>query len=234
MAKAKYKQNSSGKWETKVWDGTYNPDGSKHRKKVSSAKSSADLERKVNQLRNEVENGSYVQKTDITFLEYARLWLTTKKSVREKNTQKMYENIIETHLSFLEGIALCDIRNSHFQLAINNALDKPRTCEQIEITFKQVLKMAVADNYIGAAMYNKICEDINLPPYIKKEKRPLTPVEKDAITHANFTDRERAFVYIIYSCGLRRGEALALSKFDFKTVGGKILRLRYKNAYFPK
>ena len=233
MAKAKYKQNSSGKWETKVWDGTYNPDGSKHRKKVSSAKSSADLERKVNQLRNEVENGSYVQKTDITFLEYARLWLTTKKSVREKNTQKMYENIIETHLSFLEGIALCDIRNIHFQLAINNALDKPRTCEQIEITFKQVLKMAVADNYIGAAMYNKICEDINLPPYIKKEKRPLTPVEKDAITHANFTDRERAFVYIIYSCGLRRGEALALSKFDFKTVGGKYFVSVTKTLIFP-
>ena len=28
MAKAKYKQNSRGEWETKIWDGTYNADGS--------------------------------------------------------------------------------------------------------------------------------------------------------------------------------------------------------------
>ncbi len=145
-------------------------------------KSSADLERQVNQLKNDVENGQYVQGTDVTFLEYARSWLLTKKAAREMNTRKMYENIIETHLSFLEDVRLCDIRNSHFQLAINNALDKPRTCEQIEVTFKQIMKMAVADNYIGVGMYDKICADINLPKYVKKEKRPLTPEEKEAIS----------------------------------------------------
>ena len=149
MAKAKYTKNSRGEYETKIWDGTYNVDGSKHRKRLVSRKSSADLERQVNQLKSEVENGQYVQNTDVTFLEYARSWLKTKKAAREMNTRKMYENIIETHLSFLEGVRLSDIRNSHFQLAINNALDKPRTCQQIEITFKQIMKMAVADNYIG-------------------------------------------------------------------------------------
>ena len=233
MAKAKYKQNSRGEWETKIWDGTYNADGSKHRKRLISRKSSADLERQVNQLKNEVDNGQYVQSTDVTFLEYARSWLKTKKAAREINTQKMYENVIETHLSFLEGVRLSDIRNSHFQLAINNALDKPRTCQQIEVTFKQVLKMAVADNYIGAGMYDKICADINLPKYVKKEKRPLAPEEKAAIPLASFTEREKAFVYLIYSCGLRRGEALALSKFDFKSEGGKYSVSITKTLIFP-
>lgn len=215
MAKAKYKQNSRGEWETKIWDGTYNADGSKHRKRLVSKKSSADLEKQVNRLKNEVENGQYVQNTDIMFLDYAKHWLQMKKGVREMNTQKMYQNIIEKHLSFLSDVRLCDIRNSHFQTAINNALDKPRTCQQIEVTFKQIIKMAVTDNYIGAGMYNQICSDINLPKYIKKEKRPLTDTEKKAIGSAEFTAREKAFVYIIYSCGLRRGEALALSRFDF-------------------
>lgn len=139
-------------------------------------------------MKNDVENGQYVQGTDVTFLEYARSWLLTKKAAREMNTRKMYENIIETHLSFLEDVRLCDIRNSHFQLAINNALDKPRTCEQIEVTFKQIMKMAVADNYIGIGMYDKICADINLPKYVKKEKRPLMPEEKEAISKADFTN----------------------------------------------
>lgn len=221
MAKAKYKKNSRGEYEARIWDGTYNPDGSKHRKYLVSKKSSADLERKVNQLKQKVENGNYVQDSDALFLDYARQWLQTKKGVREKNTRAMYQNIIETHLSFLEGMRLSDIRNSHFQLAVNNALDKPRTCQQIYITFKQILKMAVTDNYIGSGMYEMICSDINMPKYIRKEKRALTKEEKAAILTAGFTDRERAFVLILYYCGLRRGEALALSRFDFSFADGK-------------
>ena len=233
MAKAKYTMNSRREWETKIWDGTCNADGSKHRKRLVSKKSSADLEKQVNRLKNEVENGQYVQSTDVMFLDYAREWLRVKKGVREMNTRKMYENIINTHLSFLEGVRLTDIRNSHFQLAINNALDKPRTCQQIEITFKQIMKMAVVDNYIGSGMYDKICDDINLPKYTRKEKRPLTPEEKTALAKADFTDREKAFVYIIYSCGLRRGEALALSKFDFKSDSGKYSVSITKTLIFP-
>ncbi len=215
MAKAKYSKNDRGVWETRMWDGTYNKDGTKHRKRLVSRKSSADLERQVTQLRNTLENGQYVRNTDTMFLDYARQWIETKKGTREKNTQVMYQNIVEKHLAFLEGVKLSDIRNSHFQMAINSALDKPRTCQQIAITFRQILKMAVADNCIGPGMYDLICADISLPKYVRVEKRTLTPIEKDAIRLANFTDRERAFVFLIYACGLRRGEALALSKFDF-------------------
>ena len=39
MAKAKYKRGKDGYFRTKVWDGTYNPDGSKHRKGLKSDKS---------------------------------------------------------------------------------------------------------------------------------------------------------------------------------------------------
>ena len=63
MAKAKYKKNARREFETKIWDGTYNPDGSKHRKRLVSKKSSADLERQVSQLKNSVENGQYVERT---------------------------------------------------------------------------------------------------------------------------------------------------------------------------
>jgi integrase len=42
----------------------------------------------------------------------------------------------------------------------------------------------------------------------------LTDYEKLAITKADFLPMERAFVYILYGCGLRRGEALALTRFD--------------------
>lgn len=193
MATAKYKKNYRGEYEARIWDGTFNPDGSKHRKRLVSKKSNADLERQVNQLKNEVDNGKFVQKSDIMFTDYAKQWLKIKKGVREKNTQAMYRNIIETHLSFLEGVKLSDIRNSHFQMAVNHALDKPRTCQQIAITFRQIIKMAVTDNYIEAGMYEMICADINLPKLVKKEKRALTEAEKKAVKKADFTEREKAF-----------------------------------------
>lgn len=234
MAKAKYKINSRGEYHTRIWDGTYNSDGSKHRVNLKSKKSSADLERKVNALKTQVENGKYVQDTNILFLDYARIWMQTKKGVREKNTRSMYNNIIETHLSFLEGIKLSDIKNSHFQLAINRALEKPRTCQQIYITFKQILKMAVSDNYIGSGMYEMICSDINMPKYIRKEKRALTKKEKESMILADFTEREKAFVFVIYYCGLRRGEALALSIFDFHGEKDKTTLSITKSLIFDK
>ena len=47
-------------YRTKIWDGTYNADGTKHRKNLSSDKSSADLERQVNALKNQVAQAAYV------------------------------------------------------------------------------------------------------------------------------------------------------------------------------
>lgn len=216
MAKAKYKRNNRGVFETKIWDGTYNSNGTKHRKIISTKKSSAELERLVNDFKHAVAHGENTISTEDDFVTYAKQWLELKKGVREKNTKIMYERIINKHLNFLENVKLCNIRNSHFQIAINNAYEHPRTCQQIYITFNQIIKQAATDGYITKAMQEKICSDISLPKYIKTEKRALTDIEKAAIQVADFTPREKAFVYLIYGCGLRRGEALALSPFDFK------------------
>ena len=220
MAKAKYTKNSRGEYATRIWDGTYNEDGSKHRVNLKSKKSSADLEKQVNALKESIKQGNYVQLSDELFGDYAKKWLTAKKSAREKNTQTMYANIIDTHLAELNSIKLSNIRNSHFQQVINNAIDKPRTCQQIYITFRQIIRMAVADNLIGAGMAESIVKDISLPKVKKTEKRPLNAIEKAALKKCLdedlFTDKEKAFVLLIYYTGMRRGEALALTAFDFK------------------
>lgn len=217
MPRAKYKKQKDGRYQTKVWDGSYTESGRKHYIAVYSTQSSADLERKKAEIENQVKEQSYVAACDDTFLEYAKLWLKTYKAVKQKNTQAMYKNIIDKHFKFLEGIKLQDITRSHFQLAINNVIDQPRTCQQIYITFKQVLKAAVADRKLSALALTNICAGIELPKYVPDEKRPLRPEEKKAIKTATFSPMEQAFIYIILGCGLRRGEVLALSKFKVNT-----------------
>lgn len=210
MAKAKYKQGKDGLYRTKAWDGTFNPDGTKHRINLYSSKSSRDLENKVNALKEEIRTGQSRLPNEYLFQDYARHWLLAKKSVREKNTQTMYDNIVEVHFSFLADVRLSDIRHSHFEQAIANAVDKPRTCQLIYITFRQIMRMAVSDHFITKDDFEQICDDIALPKYKRQEKRPLSDVEKSALkdcfSSGVFTSRERAFLTLIYYCGLRKGD----------------------------
>ena len=213
MAK-KYKKQKDGRYQTKVWDGTYTKDNLKHYITLYSDKSSGDLEKIVAEYKAMRDEGKVTVRSDILFLDYSREWLKTYKKVRERGTQIMYENIIEKHFSYLSSLKLTDLSRTHFQLLINNAAEYPRTCQQIKITFCQVLKCAVSDKLLPADAINHICKDIDMPKYVPAEKRGLTSLEKEAIKTADFTDREKAFVYIAYGCGLRRGEILALTVFD--------------------
>lgn len=211
MAKAKYKCNAAGYYETKVWDGTY-VNGVKHRIKIRSNKSSRDLERKVIEHNEKIFSGSFVKKSYISFLEYARQWKTIYKGHLAVATRNMYENIIEKHL-YIITCNISDVGRIHYMSVMT--LDKgDRTKQQISLTFKQIVKAAIKDKYLPASAYSDIFDDTIKVKYKAAEKRPLTENEKNAIAKADITGPDLIFLYIIYGCGLRRGEALALTRFD--------------------
>lgn len=214
MATQKYQKGKDGYYRTKVWDGTYNKDGTKHRINVKSAKSSRDLERQVEEIRRQVEERKITRTDDVLFVEYSRQWFKTYKCATELNTRSMYDNVIEKKLTLLSCVKLQEISRLHFQQVLNANIDKPRTCEQIALTFRQIIKSAIADRLLPDAAYKDICDGISLAKYKSPAKRPLTALEKKAIKEADFTDRERCFVYLIYGLGLRREEALALCRTD--------------------
>lgn len=214
MPKAKYKKRPDGRWGTKVWDGTYKEDGRKNMIPVYSTKSSSDLEEKVFEIKRQVKDHTYTRSSDVTVGTYAWIWFNTYKTVRERNTQAMYKNIINKHLKDIENIKLTDLKKSDIQLLITDHKDSYRLCEQIKITISQIVKAAIDDQLLTEKAHRELCERLEMPKKHKSEKRILTDQEKSAIKKADFTPRERAFVYIIYGCGLRRGEALALTKAD--------------------
>lgn len=222
MAKAKYTQQKDGRWQARVWDGTYNPDGTKHRVTLRSSKSSRDLELKVRELQNRVEAGEVVVDRDVEFLSYCQEWRAMYKGICAKNTQVMYDYVIRNHFRKLEGRKLREIRKSDFQYLINSAADTPRACEQVILTFRQVIKSAISDQLLPANAYLTVCEGITAPRYKAEEKRCLTQAEKEAVKTAAFSPMERTFVYILYGCGLRRGEALALTIYDIDFQASEI------------
>lgn len=214
MAKAKYKKGSDGYWKTNVWDGTYTATGRKKYVSIRSNKSSKDLEKKVNEHNQKIKERTLVKNTDQLFYEYALVWLNVYKSGRAHNTKAMYKNVIDAYFSSIKTVKLSDVSRLHYQYVINLAEGKKRTQQQIQLCFKQVIKSAIADKYLPAALLSDIFDNVDKVKYSAKEKRPLAPHEKKAVFDAELQLRDKAFLYTLYGCGLRRAEALALTRFD--------------------
>lgn len=237
----KYTKNKSGYFQTNVWDGTYNADGSKHYRKIRSRQSSKDLERKVEAFRKEVEQLGQTSFCNQSFYDYALYWLKVSKATKEKNTQQMYDGIIRRYFADLKDLPLESVRQSHIQQIINENVSHPRTCQQILLTFKQIIKMAVRDRYLPYRAVEYICSDISLPAYQKPLKRALNDTEKEALKRSDFCNKspkKHAFVSLLYYTGIRRGEALALTPFDFdwkkKTVSINKVVIFDKNNGTPE
>lgn len=228
MAKAKYTYNEKRKeWYTLVYDGTLTPTGAKHRKRITSKKSSADLEKKVIAFKAELEGKGYIETSTVTFGEYSHNWLDLYKKSKEINTQRMYKTCVNKYLAPLDNIRLVDIKHSHFQQIINTNMEYPKTCKNIKLTFTQIIKSAVRDRILPHTAIENITMDISMPKYVKPAKRALTELEIKCFKEAELDDMKRAFVDVLYYCGMRRGEALALTvdDFDFKAKTVSVSRV---------
>ena len=213
MAKAKYTRNRQGYFSTLVWDGSYDEYGRKHRVAIRSKVSSADLEKKVIAFKAQVEAGTVVRKSEMTFSEYAAEWLKTK-SVLSRNTVRQYTEILRYHINPVVGsVKISDFSKIHFQQVISANASHARTCQIIKRTVMQITESAVDDHLLNESVIRPL-KSVRLPQYHKQERRTLTDAEKAAVFTADFTPMQRCFVYLLRFCGLRRGEVLGLTAAD--------------------
>lgn len=208
--KCKYIQGKDGLWRTAVRTGQYDDNGKPISIRLSSSKSSADLERKVREVKHQIEHGYAYVSQSVTLKEYAPTWLETKKS-RSVSTYENYVYFVNHHLGSLEDMRLDYIRPSDIQRLINNNADHPRMCEMILLTLRQIFDMAVNDDVI---MKNP-CNKVELPRHIRKEKRVLTDEECEKVKKADgLNERETALIHLFYGSGLRPAEIYALTWAD--------------------
>ena len=188
------------------------------------AKTTAELEKKIFAARQQYLSENAAPSDDMAFGAFARQWLRTEKQHAAINTRAMYSNVIEKHLiPDLGDLYFSEISQADLQGVINYNFEKPETCNKIKLTLRQLYAAAVdleMDIRRGVNIKKLI-----LPKREKNEKRPLTEPEKLALFSADLDERERVFVLILYYCGLRREECLALdcSRIDFKE---KLLHVR--------
>lgn len=227
---SKYKKQADGRWKTKVFDGTYQ-NGKKHYVWLTSSKSSRDLEMLVSEFIQKRDGGLLVISRDISIQQYARDWAKAKKRLKADATKDMYDRVIEVYLKPFAHLTFEYFTEIQIQALIDEHFEHPRTCEQIYLTLKQISKAAEKGHLIPVGETNRIFEDIQLPNHEIEEKEPLTDEEfqriRDVLLDHRLPPRSALFLSLIYYCGLRREEALALTLDDIHSFTVTINKALY-------
>ena len=222
MPRSKYTKGKDGRFRTSIRTGKYDDNGRPISVRLSSSKSSADLERKVRQIKYEIERGRTYFGEAATLEEYAPIWLETKKN-RSISTYQEYEYYINNHLGNLATMRLDYIRSADIQNLINAHSNAPSLCKKLLLTLRQIFDMAVNEDIIQ----KNPCSAVALPRLVKGEKRVLTQGECKIVKDAEGLDeRKRALIHLFYGTGLRPAEIYALQWSD--------IDLRYKTINVNK
>ena len=192
-------------------------DNGKPKKKVFYGKSQKEADEKCADFMELWKKGIVIENANITVRELAQLWVKTYRSNKTYSTNDMYDRIVNKHIvtSEIGDYYIKNLKAIHLQKLLNDkaASGLTRTTEQIYMIIKQLIAYAVDEDYIVKDISKKL-----IKPTVKHEKRrALKPYEKDIIKYAELDDKLRVFVDLLQYAGLRRGEALGLSKLDINT-----------------
>lgn len=211
---AKYKRRADGRYYTLVNTGKYDDNGKPIRIPLY-ASSSKKLEEKVGELKTDLRRGTYANDNGITLAEYAKVWFkATKENKVSPATARDYLATINNHFDQIGEFRLMDLKKSDIELQLNQPGISKETRRRITLTIKQILEAAIDDGLL----YRNVARGIRAPKPARSSREPLSDAEKTALKKCSFSPMESAFVHILFGCGLRRGEALALmpSDIDFR------------------
>lgn len=199
---AKYSRRPDGRYQYQFRCG-YDENGKKIIKSLYG-RTVAELEAKIRNAKAEVGRSS----GSAFVADYARQYVEVFKKMRSENTRLMYERSIRYHIEPLFfGIRMRDLTPLQIQKAVNSLSDRRRTAEIMLTLLKQICTQATES---GIFAFNP-CRTITLPQKPqKREKRPFCASETAKLFEAPLDEREKCFVFLLYSCGLRREEALGL------------------------
>jgi len=210
------------RYKKQVCFGT-DPISGKRIRKWVYANSQAELNKKTLELQKQFEYAPNM--SDITFETYSKRWLEVYKANKAINTYAGYKYAL-SKCAAINTIPMKDITKTDLQMVINSNADHPSCCVKIRLALRQVFDAAIDDGIILASPANKL----DVPTHKAAEKRSLTTAERKAIKSVKLSVKDRFYLDLLYYCGLRRGEALAVTRsdFDFKTL---LLRVNKSIAY---
>jgi integrase len=211
------KKRKDGRYAIPVSVG-YNDNGSLKRIFVYG-RTQRETQEKAEELRRQHRMGMVFDR-NITLGEWAETWLSTYKTGLSYNTVRMYEGIVRKYVSLLGHLQLDKVKTAHLQKVVNDNASKGTLMKQFKLTVGQIFEQAV----INDLLIKNPVRGVKLPVGTRKAvKRALTVEETEKIRGLELDGRTRCFVFLLLYTGMRKGEALALTKSDIDRAGMAIM-----------
>ena len=194
MPKTKYKKRKDGRFQTSITiDGV---------KQYLIAKTAEELDNKVTEINYKKLKGLSPSLSDITFKQYAEKWFEINASTLEESTQETIKN-----------------RLNHLYKYIGNV--KLRNLKMLKKGYTDITNRSIADckRILEDAVNNDIIEKnvangIKAKKFVKTERKPLTQYEDSKVLEFAQNHKYGLFILILRYCGIRPGEAVALTLKD--------------------
>ena len=186
-------------------------DDGKPKRKVVYGKTQKDVQEKANTLRMQHNMGIEID-NNISVAEWAKTWLEMYKSGVQYNTLRMYTDIANNYIiKPLGGMRLKDVKLAHLQNIVNKNRDKSWVVKKFKLTVTQIFEQAMINDII----VKNPAKGIKLPVLYKKQtKRALTEEEQKRIKSIDLDAKTKCYVFLLLYTGMRKSEALALTKSD--------------------
>lgn len=228
MPKAKYKIDKNLNLYYVNLDTGLRKDNGQIIYKKLRAKTTAELDAKVEEFFKNKQNGFLPLKTQTTVSEWVDTFLSAYKSNCKLNTRLYYENMLADFKKEFSNTKLIDIKEIQLQNYLNEyaTTHSQRSVKGMLSILRSLFKKAVNNRLIPYSPAEGLRAVGGTPP---KEKRALTVDERNAITRTVKTHPFGMFVAFMYYCGLRRGECAALT---YNDIQGNFLVVN-KQFIFP-
>jgi len=191
--------------------GTDPETGKRRQQWVTVRGTKKEAERRLSELLNQLDTGTFVKPRRIAVGEYLQQWLADYAELHcSPKTIESYRQVINSHLMpEIGSIKLVELEARHLQTMFAKKKESglsARTVRYLYSLMSQVLRYAVRQGVL-----NRNVAQNTEPP--KMEHRELNTIRPEQITIFLEAARETphyALFYLLLHTGLRRGEALAL------------------------
>lgn len=209
MPKQKYTKRKDGRYATTF------------KGKPIYAKSSKELENKINELNYLYNTGKTISNDKLTFKEWAEKWYTINMATKESGTKNENRYLLDNHIYPSIGfLKIKDIKPFHIK-----ELLKDMQLSGITITTNKVLqliKRILNDAVENDVIYKNAASNIKRLKFEKIPKKPLTLYEDKIFLEVAKTHTSGCFMMILRYCGLRREEIVPLEIQDINLKSKKL------------
>ena len=205
------RQRADGRWEGRYTVG-YDPKTGKQLTHSIYGKTKCEVRDKLNKTLTEIQEGAYIEPTNMTVGQWLDTWLKEYKVNVRPETKASYEMHIRVHLKpDLGKIRLNKLTTHQIQLLYNKLINErglsPKTVKNVHGALHAALEQAKINGYLRI----NPSEGVVLPRIEKEEIKAMDTEDVSAFLKAIKGDPYELPLFVDLFTGLRQGELLGLT-----------------------